>query len=383
MDNLTFEDLKTFLPKDTGWHISIYIPTIRAGRETEQNSIRFKNLLREAENRLIDKGLRTPVVRDLLEPAQKLLEKPGFWQHQSDGLVVFFTQDKFEYFRLPLQFEELVTVSQCFHIKPLFPLFSNDAHFFILALSQNQVRLLEGTKQTVDEIDLEDLPKSISEAFQYDRLNKHLQFHSSTTSPGTGVRPGGFHGHDPNDKEKSMILKWFQKIDKELPKLLFDQQSPLMLAGVEYLFPLYIQANSYPHLIEKGIPGNPDKLTPEELHSQAWPIIEPIILEAQEKAISRYHQMISTGQTTNDVQTALLAAYQGRVSELFVALGVQIWGSCELSENSVEIHKNQKSGDKDLLDLAAIHTLLNGGVVHAFDPEKVPDKSPIAAILRY
>jgi hypothetical protein len=36
-----------------------------------------------------------------------------------------------------------------------------------------------------------------------------------------------------------------------------------------------------------------------------------------------------------------------------------------------------------LLDLAAAHTLLNGGIVYAVEPEAVPDESPIAGILRY
>jgi hypothetical protein len=36
----------------------------------------------------------------------------------------------------------------------LLSLFTGNGHFYILALSQNQVRLLEGTRYTVDEISI-------------------------------------------------------------------------------------------------------------------------------------------------------------------------------------------------------------------------------------
>ncbi|MDY0222574.1 MAG: hypothetical protein RBR67_15690 [Desulfobacterium sp.] len=65
MDLITIEKLKeTFLTKRSGWCISLFMPTHRAGRETEQNPIRFKNLLREVEERLSAKGLRTTEVQE-------------------------------------------------------------------------------------------------------------------------------------------------------------------------------------------------------------------------------------------------------------------------------------------------------------------------------
>jgi len=44
------------------------------------------------------------------------------------------------------------------------------------------------------------------------------------------------------------------------------KKAPLVLAGVEYLFPIYQEANTYPDLVEEGITGNPENLKPEELH---------------------------------------------------------------------------------------------------------------------
>jgi hypothetical protein len=382
MDIITIEELKTFLATYPGWYVSLFMPTHQRGRETEQDPIRFRNLLREVEERLLAKGLRSPDVREMMKPAQRLVQEPGFWRHQSDGLAVFFTPEEFHYYRLPLPFEELVVISDRFHRKPLLPLLASDGHFYILALSQNQVRLLQGTRYTVDEIDLESMPTSMAEALQYERFEKQLQSHTGT-SLGTGGRSTIFHGQDIGDEAKDRILRWFHLIDGELPNLLTGRQSPLVLAGVEYLFPLYKEANSYPHLLEEGIPGNPEELTPEELHAQAWPLVQPTFMKAREKAAAQYSQWVGTGQTTADVKEAVLAAHHGQVDTLFVAVGIQVWGIFDPSTNTIHVHQDPEPGDDDLLDVAAFQSILNGGTVYAVEPEQVPGHAPLAAVFRY
>jgi hypothetical protein len=112
--------------------ISIYLPTHRTGREVQQDPIRFKNKLDEAEQRLQMKGMRKPEIESLLKQARSLAAESNFWQHQSDGLVVFISRDFMEYFRLPIRFEELLIVSDRFHIKPMLPILSKNGHFYLL-----------------------------------------------------------------------------------------------------------------------------------------------------------------------------------------------------------------------------------------------------------
>jgi hypothetical protein len=38
---------------------------------------------------------------------------------------------------------------------------------------------------------------------------------------------------------------------------------------------------------------------------------------------------------------------------------------------------------EDLLNLAALHTFLNGGVVYAVEPDAVPSNQSVAAVYRY
>ena len=47
------------------------------------------------------------------------------------------------------------------------------------------------------------------------------------------------------------------------------------------------------------------------------------------------------------------------------------------------LHPAPEPGDQDLLDLAAIRTLVSGGAVYALPPEEVPDGALLAAVFRF
>ncbi len=72
------------------------------------------------------------------------------------------------------------------------------------------------------------------------------------------------------------------------------------------------------------------------------------------------------------------------MDSLFVAVGVQRWGAVEPESGEVVLHNERQAGDQDLLDLAAVQTLIHAGDVYAVSADEVPDSmSPIAAVFRY
>lgn len=379
----TKKDLKMLMEKHEDLCISIYMPAERAGRETRKNPIMFKNLVAQAEKQLKTSGLSSQEIDRQLKPAQDLLQDSFFWQHQSDGLALFLSPERHSLYRVPYKFKKLTVVNQRFHIKPLLPLFSGDGRFYILALSQNQVRLLQGTHYSVSEVNLEGVPPNLSEALQYDNLEKHQQFHTETPHL-TGKRSAMFHGHGGKpDEVKENILRYFQILDKALHEFLKEEIAPLVLAGVEYLLPLFKEANTYPYLAEKGVRGNPEELDDKALHEKAWTVVQPLFQEAQREALQQYKELVTKEKASSDLKAIVPAAYHRRVGILFVGVGIQIWGVFNPDTNMVCIEKKATPANEDLLDLAAVQTLLHGGAVYAMEPEKLPNKTPVAAIFRY
>jgi hypothetical protein len=383
MDKITREELKELSAHSRELCVSLFMPAFRAGRETEQNPIRFKNLLKEAENRLSASGARPPEIQELFKPARSLVDDPLFWQHQGDGLAVFLSADYFKKYRLPLTFQESVTLARRFHFTPLLPYFSGEGRFYVLALSRNMIRLLEGSRHSVDEVDVESLLPSLGDAFRFDRFEKQLQFHTGTAAGRSGGRAAMFHGHDPSDEEKGRLLRWFGKIDGDLPEILRGSRSPLVLAGVEYLLHLYREANSYPFLLEEGIPGNPDELRPEELHARAFPIAEKALSRAAGQALEKYAGLSGSESVSSNVEKILEGAHHGRVDVLFVDSGARMTGCFDPEENRVLTGESCRGEEEDLLNLAAVQTLVHGGTVYGVSSGSLPGGEPLGAVFRF
>ncbi|MFH2075992.1 MAG: hypothetical protein ABIJ57_11715 [Pseudomonadota bacterium] len=382
MNALSQDELKTLMGKQQGLCVSIFMPTFRTGAEGQQNQIRFRNLLRKAEEKLLAGGLRSQEVKKFLEPTQALPGNVLFWRRQSDGLALFLAADLFRCFCLPETFDELIMVADRFHIKPLLPLLGGDKRFYILALSQKENRILEGTTHHVQEIELESVPNSLAEALQYDALEKQIRFRAGSAGGGDRTSMVSGHGADIDDT-KDNLLKYFRLIDRGMHDLLRDERAPLVLAGVEYLFPIYREANTYPHLMEEGIGGNPKGISAEALHRTALEIVRPFFQKAEREALAQYRQSSGTGLTSADIGEIIPAAYHGRVGQLFVASGRQQWGSYHGESGAVELHQKMEPASEDLIEIAAIQTFLNGGLVFTLPIEEMPDEHDLVAVFRY
>jgi hypothetical protein len=386
MDVLKKTDLQELANAAGKWQVSIYMPTHRAGREQQQDPIRLKNLLAEAEKKLVDNGVRRPDVEKMLHPAEELLLMRDFWQHQSDGLAIFLSEDHSKIYRLPYRFDEMVVISNGFYIKPILPLLNGNGNFYILVLNLNQVRLFYATRDNLSEIPLGDMHTSMEEAFGTVDQEKNVGFHTSTdNSAGGGERPAIFYGQGVEYEKKDDILRLFREVDAGISRLLEDESAPMVTAAVEYLLPLYTEANTYRNLLEGGIVGSPERQDIKELHEQAWKIVEPIFIRSQQQAVDRFMELHGqqNGLATSDLESAVKAAVAGRVETLIVPLGVQKQGRYDPETDSVRVESEATPENDDLLNFAAVQTLLNSGNVYAVPADQFPNSGDIAAIFRY
>lgn len=385
MDILNREDLLDLMGQRANPSLSIFMPTVRLGPEVQQNPIRLKNLLDQAEARLIRAGSDHGSIRDFLSPLRDMVENREYWQTQGQGLAIFRSKDYFRTLEVPYEFDEMVYVNDRFYIKPLIPMLEDNGHYYFLTLSMHKVRLFEGDKFGFHEMDLGDTPTSMDEALGYDNVQSFVQFHASNKQISRGQRQAQFWGQGASneDGKKDDILRFFQILEKGVYKKVGDTSYPLVLAGVEYLLPIYRDTNNYPHLAEGEITGNPEDMRPDHLHEQTWQVVAPFYEQAKAGALEAYHILANKKQASHDIQEILPAAYFGQVDILLVSEGLRIWGSFDQETNQVTIHNRQERGDEDLTDLAIAYTLSNNGTVYTFGPADMPDGGVIAATMRY
>ena len=377
MDLFTRTDLRALLAEHERPCVSLFLPTHRGG--AEEDPIRFRKLLGQEQERLVAHGLRPAAARELLAPLQSLLEDVSFWPNQCDGLAVFLARDFLRVYRLPWAFPEELEVGGLFLVAPLVPLLTGDGRFYVLALSQNSVRLFQGSRFTLSPVDLKGVPRNLAEALRSHDKDEVLTFHGRPTSGGSWGAI--FEGHGVGiDDQKDDLRRYFQQIDRGLHEALREERAPLVLAAVDYFLPIYREASTYPHLLGKAIEGNPDRLTERELHDRAWAVVGPHFQGALRRAIDLYHQAAGAGRATSDVKRVIPAAYRGEVETVFVALGMHLWGVVGPGTDEVSLHEQQEPGDEDLLNFAAIHTLRHGNTVYVLRPEDLPAGAFLAAI---
>jgi len=380
MPMLSPEDLKSVVTEGHGPAVSIFLPTHRAGPDIQQDSIRLKNLLKQAESELVREGNQATRARELLAPVSDLLDDAAFWRHQQDGLAIFRSPDVFRVYRLPVVLEEQVAVSDRFHVKPLLPLLIDDARFYILALSQKAVRLLDCTRDDIRRVELPDVPQGMADALP-ENTSPQLQRH---TLPMEGKNAARFHGHGvgTDDVDVTNLTRYFHRIDDGLRQVLRDE-APLILACVEYLAPIFKEVSGYRPILDEIVAGNPDGVKDSELHKQGRVIAEQQFRQVREKAAAEYHEGIVKGRAGHALADVLPAAFQGRIATLFVPTGIRRWGRFVFDTLTLEEHEAEQPGDEELLDLAAVQTLLHGGRLYSVPPEEIPGRQLLAAVYRF
>lgn len=378
-------DVQDLIEHSGGPVVSILFPTHRAGGDAErQDPLRLRNLLDEAERQLIARGLRGPDASALLAPGRDLLPSGHFWSYQGDGLALYLAPGWSRVYRLPIAVPETVVVAERCYVKPLFDLLFFDRRFFVLALSQNDARLLEASRQWVQSINLGDTPRSLAEVLRYDDLEPQQNLHIASRG-GTGAQ-AVFHGHGSGGEvDRVLHERWARALSRGVEQILHGEREPLVLAGVGYERVLFRAATRYPLVLEEGIEGNPELLSPAELQERAWSIIEPLLVGEREAAAARFLEAVGRGaRAASGIEDVVQAAIEGRVDQLFVPVGVHVWGTIDPVAHKVTLTDDDDvDGCEDLLDRAAVETVLTAGTVHVVPAQDVPGPGPAAAVLRY
>ena len=356
--------------------VSVYLPTHRAGSEVEQDPIRFRNLLAATERELSELGWRRGDIKELLEPADQLLGNPEWWSHQAAGLAVLIAAGVFRAFRAPMAFEDLAVVSPNFHLRPLLPLLTGDEQFWVLALSQNAVRLFRGSRQAITEVDIGETPTSMAEALADEDREPQLQV---WTSGPTGT--GHFHGHGGGgEADKAALERYFRAVDRGIGDILAGTAAPLVLAGVSYYGPIYRSVSRYPHIVEEVVAGNAEDLSAIDLHAKAWPLVQQHASARRAAVLDRFAQSRAARRAVEGLSAVSAAANDGRVETLLLARHDHRWVPHDHTETTT-IHDPRAPGDIDLLDELTRRVFDTGGDVIVLEDDDVP--GAVAAILRY
>ncbi len=365
--------------------ISIYLPTARAGEEVDQKhaQIRLKNILKELEEAINDRG-SSEQLKSSLQQIREIREDDLFFRHQSDGMAIFISSGKVWTFTMPVRFEQRWYLSDHFYLLSLFPYFNDNGIFYLLALSLQQISLYDCTRHSVSEVNLEEAaPQSLEEVVGADYEEKSLQYRTSGSSGG-GNPDVTYHGQgsgkDDRDKETE---KFFREVDHAITSILENEEAPLVLACVDHYLPLYREITGYRHLFSGHIPGNPDETDPLVLQEKGWSLVEEHFTGNRRDKRELIRSLSATGKASYETGEIIAAAVDGRIDTLFVQKGKDLYGIYDLEKRLIRENPDRER-EVSLFNMAATHTLLNGGEVFTETPDQMPFRdSELSALFRY
>jgi len=363
--------------------ISICLPTHKQYLETDKDRIILKNALSEVEDRLKEKKLSNTEIKKMLQAVTMAQKNKDFWKSLEDGLIFFVSKRFTKMLKVPFSPEQIVMISDHFYLRPLISRLSDYYEVYILAISQDDVRFFYSSPNIIQAIDLPKAPGSISDALKFDVPQKQLQFHTGTAST-TNKRNAMFHGHGlGNDERNARVIKYFRDVDREIRKTIKKKNLPLVLACIDYLYPLYKEANNYRFLMSEYISGNPEEMLEEELRVRAEEIVGSNVNQRKLNALSQCRELLGTGLASNDYAEIFSASYHGRIDTLFIANGEHIWAT---EDSKIKMPNDLEKivfMQGELLNTVAIQTLLHDGTVYELKRSNIPSESPVLATYRY
>lgn len=377
---ITKETILDLAQEESNTCISIFLPTHKAGEDVQKDPICFKNLLVEAEKKLKDRGMKSRDIENFLEGPRKLLDQPSFWRHNDNGLAVFITDDGFKYYRIPYSFSDKVMLDNHFLITPLIPMITLEGTFCILTLSQKNIRFLRCTRNDFELINMGKTPTSMEEFLKFDVYHPNLQHHAGQG----GNRNAIFHGHGgAKDTDTKEVENYLKTVENHVTSFLKKSNDPLLLAGIDKAIDIYKKVNHYNRLLDQSVSGNPDPKSDKELKDEAWEVIKSYFLQDMFHDIERFGDLSGSNKRSDNLTKIVEAAYYGKIDSLFIPIDAYSWGWFDQDRNTVHHSAEPQKRDHDLINMAAIKTLIQDGDVYALDKENMPNDSSIAAIFRY
>jgi hypothetical protein len=347
--------------------VSAYLPTSPITQDAQADRIELKNLVADATGQLEAAGADRRSVSDVREALDALVEDDEFWAEQARSLAVFASPTTLRTFRLPNRLGSIVEVADRFYVKPLLRAVTFPQAAFVLALAAGSVRLVEVSREGPPfAVDVPDLPADAASA-----AGK-----ASIADRSPSARLQGSEG------QKVRLRQFARKVDHAMRGVLTGLELPLILAAADPLDSIYRSLNSYPPLVEPGIPGNPEAASDAELAAAARTVLDEVYAGELSAIRDLYDLRFSHGRASSDVATVGRAATYGAVDTALVDVDAKLPGHLDEDTGAVTFAEDD-AATYGIVDKIARRVLLAGGRVLAVRAADMPGEGPVAAILRY
>ena len=354
--------------------ISITLPVYYASpTDLAQTEIRLKNQLKETEERL----LKTYDARETAPWMNRLhaLADSVDVHRRAGGIAIFANPDFGRVMYLATPLEERVIIDDNFATREIVRALLTSPRYRVLSLTEESAQLYEGRRDRLHAIE-----------------NAH--FPMKRGIEGVQTELTGTYGIEVSELQKAEQRDFAERVESALKEVSDHDPLPLALVGVERTLASFDAATSK-HADEKfnviaRMHGNYEKVGIAELEGKLWPLVQPNLNGARERAKERLEEAVGVDKAAFGLAKVWEHANTGRIDTLLVERDYMQsarvipsempFGALETCD---DCDSKEPSVLADAVDEIVEIVMRNSGDVVFVDPDELVEPGHIAAILRY
>ena len=354
--------------------ISITLPVYYASpTDLQQTEIRLKNQLAQTEERLL-KSYEAREIAPLMNRLHALADSVDV-HRRAGGIAIFANPDFGRVMYLATPLEERVVIDDNFATREIVRALLTSPRYRVLSLTEESAQLYEGRR---------------------DRLHpvKNAHFPLARGIEGVETELPGTYGVEVSELQKAEQRDFAERVKHALKEVADHDPLPLALVGVERTLASFDAATSG-HADEKfnviaRMHGNYEKVGIAELEGKLWPLVQPNLNGARERAKERLEEAVGVDKAAFGLQKTWEHANTGRIDTLLVERDYM--QSARVVESEMPFGALEPCDDcdgkesgvlADAVDEIIEIVMRNSGDVVFVDHDELVEPGHIAAILRY
>ena len=273
--------------------VTISLNTHRTHPDNAQDVILLKNLLKEAEERLVNEFGKRPLA-SLLEKLSAIELDANY---NLDSLHIFLSNDTEEIIKSPWPTQtNSVQISDTFGTRALIKSFNRSEEYLILLLSQGGVSLYNATNDgVINEIKNDDFPFLENPHYANDREKR-----------------------SDSELKDNMVREYFNKVDKAVVKVYNETGLHCVVICTEDNYSRFMQVADKPTIYLGYANIDYNKTDTHHIAKQAWDIVKASLYNRKTEAIIEIKEAVGQGSVLTDLQEIYQASIDGRGDLLIV-----------------------------------------------------------------
>lgn len=304
--------------------VTIILQTHRTTPDNEKDSIVLKNLVKEAETRLLS-SYEKSLARNIIKRINTLTENINH-RHNLESLIIFANENIAEYTRLPVNVESRVVIDKTFATRDLARALLRETSYYILVLSQDKARLIEAfNDKVIAEID-NGFPMTNTDIIPVQRAEAAI-----------------------GSRQTNLIREFFNQVDKQLNGAQKENPLPVIICTEESNYPEYLKIADRKEMIAGTLYGNRMHEKPHHIVAAAWPVMKELNIEKNNERLSELKAAVNSKNFLTDINEIWQAINNGIGKTIFVKQGY--FQPARLENNQIELINLEDAGRANVDDI--------------------------------